>query len=54
MAVPHPSSVLDALPWGFFNLHLSNLEMHTVFLEDKDCVLKYKWDSISGSISAFR
>lgn len=38
----YPSSVSDILPWGFFNSHLSNLEMHIVFLEDEDHVLKYE------------
>lgn len=51
MTAIHPSSVSDALPWDF-NL-LSNLEMHVVFPKDEHHILKYEWDSILGSVSAF-
>lgn len=54
MVVFYFSSVLDVFFWGFFNLYFFNLEMYIVFLEDKDCVFKYKWDSIFGFIFVFR
>lgn len=38
MTALHPSGISDALSGSFLNSHLSNLEMHTVFLEDECCV----------------
>lgn len=49
----YPSSVSDVLSWGFFNSHLSNLEMNGIFPEVGDRVLKCEWGSIFGSVSAF-
>lgn len=48
----YPHGVSDVLSWGFFNSHLSNLEMNSVFPEVGDCVLKCERDSIFGSVSA--
>ena len=38
MIALHRSGISDALSGSFLNSHLSNLEMHTVFLEDEYCV----------------
>ena len=38
MTALHPSGISDALSGSFLNSHLSNREMHTVFLEDECCV----------------
>lgn len=51
LSIPAVSQM--SFPGGFFNTHLSNLEMHIIFPEDEDHVLKCEWESIFGSVSAF-